>query len=296
MNTKETKINYFSLIKRLYKSSKQEENEEMYFQEVFENLRKIKSLSKFNRTYDLKGNKFCLLDNLTLNDKTCYGYFKSARNEFRPKLIDRKTLVERNNPKFKSEGDIEKTHFLIKQDSTGEVILFLEHNHFGITINNFINYVQTFSKSLDAKNNVPTRYKIVFAIIAKHNFLTELEHMQRAKLAEVYIDKQLLGNDALNFSEKIVQIKQDVKLTVKADLKSDLTKFGVDIFNKFNGKTDVGINRIRIYGVDENGNSSFVDTSFMGKVDFVNANLNEDTGETISGDFLNDLVNISENF
>ncbi len=31
--------------------------------------------------------------------------------------------------------------------------------------------------------------------------------MQRAKIAEVYIDKQLLGNEALNFSERFVSYK-----------------------------------------------------------------------------------------
>ena len=120
--------------------------------------------------------------------------------------------------------------------------------------------------------------------------------MQRAKVAEIYIDKQLLGNEALNFSEKILQVKQDVKLVVKADLKSDITKLGVDLFNKLNNKNDSGINRIRIYGIDENGNNTFVDTSFMGRTDFINSNLNDDTGEIVTDDFLRDLKIIAENF
>lgn len=296
MKTKETKINYYSILKRLYKTKKQEENEEVYFEEIFNKLEKIKKQSKANRTYDLKGDKFCLLDSVSFKADYCFGYFKSARNEFRPNLIDRKTLKERNNPKAKSEGDIEKTHFLIKRDSTGEIILFLEHNHSGITINNFINYLQKYSKDLDVKDNKPNRYKLVFSIIAKHNFLTELEHMQRAKIAEVYIDKQLLGNEALNFSERFVSIKQEIKLIAKADLKSDLTNFGVDLFNKLNGKKHYGINRIRIYGEDENGNNTYIDTNFMGRNDFINANLDDDTGEIISEDFFKNLILIAEEF
>lgn len=296
MKTKETKINYYSILKRLYKTKKQEENEEVYFEEIFNKLEKIKKQSKANRTYDLKGDKFCLLDSVSFKADYCFGYFKSARNEFRPNLIDRKTLKERNNPKAKSEGDIEKTHFLIKRDSTGEIILFLEHNHSGITINNFINYLQKYSKDLDVKDKKPNRYKLVFSIIAKHNFLTELEHMQRAKIAEVYIDKQLLGNEALNFSERFVSIKQEIKLIAKADLKSDLTNFGVDLFNKLNGKKHYGINRIRIYGEDENGNNTYIDTNFMGRNDFINANLDDDTGEIISEDFFKNLILIAEEF
>lgn len=296
MKTKETKINYYSILKRLYKTKRQEENEEVYFDEIFYKMDKIKKLSKANRTYDLKGDKFCLLDSVSFDTDYCFGYFKSARNEFRPNLIDRKTLKERNSPKAKSEGDVEKTHFLIKKDSSGEIILFLEHNHNGITINNFINYLQKYSKEIDVKDKSPNRYKLVFSIIAKHNFLTELEHMQRAKIAEIYIDKQLLGNEALNFSDRIVPIKQDIKLIAKADWKADLTKFGVDLFNKLNGKKDYGINRIRIYGEDENGNNTYIDTNFMGRNDFINANLDEDTGEIITQDFVKDLIIISEDF
>ena len=140
---------------------------------MFEKLKKIKNIARLNRTFDLSGDKFCLLDNLTIDVNTCYGFFKSARNEFRPKLIDRRTLIERNNPKSKSEGDIEKTHFLIKKDSNGEIILFLETNHSGITVNNFVHYIQNFARAIDARNNLTTRYKIIFSIIAKHNFLTE---------------------------------------------------------------------------------------------------------------------------
>ena len=120
--------------------------------------------------------------------------------------------------------------------------------------------------------------------------------MQRAKIAEVYIDKQLLGNEALNFSERFVSIKQEIKLIAKADLKSDLTNFGVDLFNKLNGKKHYGINRIRIYGEDENGNNTYIDTNFMGRNDFINANLDDDTGEIISEDFFKNLILIAEEF
>ncbi len=296
MATKETKIHYYSIIKRLYKTRGQEENEEFYFDEIFEIFKKIKKKSRIKRSFDLKGDKFCLLGELEVDDTICYGFIKSARNEFRPNLIDRKTLKERNNPKEKSEGDVEKTHFLIKKDSSGEIILLLEYNHFGITIRNFINYVQTFSKKIDEKDKKTSAYKIVYAVIANNNFLTELERMKRAQVAEVYIDKQLLGNEALNFSEKIIQIKQDIKLVVKADAKADITSFGVDLFNKLNGQEDAGINRIRIYGVDQHGNNSYVDTNFMGRNDFVRANLDGETGETISQDFIKDLKIISEEF
>ena len=68
------------------------------------------------------------------------------------------------------------------------------------------------------------------------------------------------------------------------------------MFNKLNGKKHYGINRIRIYGEDENGNNTYIDTNFMGRNDFINANLNEDTGEIITEDFFKDLIIISKDF
>ncbi len=61
----------------------------------------------------------------------------------------------------------------------------------------------------------------------------------------------------LIFPKDLFLIKQEIKLIAKADLKSDLTNFGVDLFNKLNGKKHYGINRIRIYEEDENGNNTY---------------------------------------
>ena len=48
--------------------------------------------------------------------------------------------------------------------------------------------------------------------------------------------------------------------------------------------------------MDQNGNNTFVDTNFMGRNDFIKANLDSDTGETISEDFFKDLKIISDSF
>uniref|UniRef100_UPI003D13E020 hypothetical protein n=1 Tax=Chryseobacterium gambrini TaxID=373672 RepID=UPI003D13E020 len=297
MRNKDTKIQYLVLLKRLYRESRNDSFTDLSFKESIEHFSKIVLLSKRERSFDLKDDKFCFLDTFEILDDIGLGCFKSARNEFRPNLLNRRTLSERRNPKEKVEGDIEKTHFVIKNDfETNETLLLLEYNHFGLTINNFINYLQNFSKKNDNKDGFSTRYKVIYSFIPKNNFLTELENFERAKIAEIYIDKQLLGNEALEFSQRIFEIKQDVKLVVKADTRSSITNFGVDLFNSFKGKKDKGINRIRIKGIDKNGNETFVDTSFMGKQDFVDTIRNNETGESESNDLLNKMKAILENF
>lgn len=297
MRNKDTKVQYLCLFKRLYRESINDNFTDLAFTDAISHFSKIIRMSKRKRSYDLKDNKFCFLAAFEIKDNIGQGYFKSARDEFRPNLLDRRTLAERRNPKEKTEGDIEKTHFVIKIDeSTNEVIVLLEHNHFGLNINNFINYIQKFSKSIDSENQISTRYKITYGMIPKNNFLTELENFERAKVAEIYIDKQLLGNEALEFSQRIFEIKQDIKLVVSADTKASITNFGIDLFNTFKGKRDKGINRIRIKGIDRNGNETFVDTSFMGKHDFVDTIRNVETGESESSDLLDKMKAIIENF
>lgn len=297
MKTKDTKIQFYALIKRDWKSPNQEDIVETPFYDVKNVLEYVSKMTKKKRFYDLKNDKFCFLDTFSIDKNFCSGFFKSARNEFRPNLINKTTGNERKNPKEKTEGDIEKTHFVIRIDqANNEVYLFLEHNHTGISVQNIINYLNKFGREFSSNNNVSSRFSIFYQMIARNNFLAELEKLERTKIAEIHVDKQILGNDFLNFSNRTVSIQQDVLLKVKAERSEDIKNFAVDIYNKFSGKKDESISKIRIYGQDENGNETFIDTSFMGQVDFIPAKLDDDTGEAVTQDLLSGIRKIANSF
>ena len=297
MKKKETKINFYALLKYHWKTPEHEKGIEEPFYGVIENLNYIMKLSKKNRFYELKDNKFCFLDSLRINENYCEGYFKSARNEFRPNLINKTTGNERKNPKEKSEGDIEKTHFVFKIDNeNNEVYLFLENNHTGISINTFINYLNKFTREFELSNKRSKSFTIRHTIIVRNDFLQELKKLSVAKIAEVVVDKQILGNNVLKFSNRIVPIQSDILITIKAQKGENLTNFAVDTYNKFVTNEDDGIRKIRIYGQDENGNKTLVDTSFMGQVDFVSTTLDDNTGEAVSQILLNSIKEIAVNF
>jgi hypothetical protein len=297
MKNKETKINFYSVTKNYWKLPDEEDSVVEPFWEIKNTLEYIVKLSKKKRFYNLKDNKFCFIDSIRINNNVCEGFFKSARDKFRPNLINKLTGGERSNPKEKTEGDIEKTHFVIKIDeSENEVYLFLENNHTGISINSFVNYLQFFSKEYANKNNLGNRYSIKYLIIARNNFLNELKKLERARIAELYVDKQILGNHFLNFSNRTVPVQHEIMLTVKAQKGEDIKNFAVDAYNTLTGKKAYGIKKIRIYGQDENGNKTLVDTSFMGQVDFISTKLDNDTGEAISQLLLNGITEIAMNF
>jgi len=297
MSSKEIKIQFYTIIKRNWKNSDEKDTEFEPFYLVSEVLNYISKQPKKNKFYELKNNKFCFLDEVEINGKFCSGYFKSARDQFRPDLLNKKTGVERKNPKEKSEGDIEKTHFVIRIDEKNEeVYLFLEHNHTGISILNFINYLKEFSKKYAVKKQIETRFSLTYQVIARNNFLTELEKLDKTKIAEIHVDKKILGNNFLKFSNRILPIQNDIMLKVKAEKKEDIKNFAVDVYNNFSKGKEDAISKIRIYGFDENGNKTFIDTDFMGQIDFIPVQLDDDTGEAQTLDLLNQLKRIATNF
>lgn len=143
--TKERKVTFNSLIERKWRTQ-----HEMPFNQIEDTVNYVLKLKKIDRQYDMKDNKFCLLQHAKTEldkdgDTVITGYFKSARQAFRPNLIDRITGDERKSPKKLSEGDIEKTHFLIKV-TDDEVFLILEINGNGVSISQITNYFNHFVK------------------------------------------------------------------------------------------------------------------------------------------------------
>lgn len=299
--TKNIKITFHTLMQRMWKKKGEEEAKEVPFFLIEQVITYIAKLAKKAKFHDLKGNKFCYLESISkkdINDSvTIYtGLFKSARNDFRPDLINKRTGIERKNPKEITEGDIEKTHFLIKVDNElKEVFLFLESNFYGVNINSFIDYLTRFTKSYCEKNSQKKNFTLFHMEIPNNNFLTQLETLSRTSLAEVFFDKQLLGSKALNFSNRTVSLKQDLVLIAKSSKKESITEVAVDLYNKLQQK-ESPISRIRIRGIDPNKNEILLDTSFMCRKEFITVDINQETGEVNSAQLYTGLKNIANSF
>jgi hypothetical protein len=180
-STKKVKVTFHTLVQRMWKKRNEDEIKERPFYLVEGVLTYVNKLAKKAKFIDLKGNKFCYLETISkqeINDNVVLlsGFFKSARNEFRPDLINKRTGAERKNPKEITEGDIEKTHFIVKIDKDQkEVFLFLENNFYGVTINNIIDYLTNFSQKYCESKGNKKNFTIVHFEIPRNNFLTELE-------------------------------------------------------------------------------------------------------------------------
>lgn len=304
MATKDVKITFHTLIQRMWGQNNVIGNNEQPFflvGKVLDYIGNIKSKDKMQKFYDLRDKKFCFIDfvyktDIDETDVVYSGVFKSARSDFRPNLINKRTGNERKNPKEISEGDIEKTHFLVKLSKRdNEVYLFMEKNFMGVSPTVFVNYITRFTNSylqhIDEKRN----FSIQKTDIMMNNFLTEVERLSRTITAEVYFDKKLLGSEALNFSNRTVSLKRDLILTAKASTKESITEFGIDIWNKMQHQ-DSPISRVRIKGIDENDNAVLLDTSFFCRQEFITAELDADTGEVNSTQLLSRLQKLAKDF
>ena len=59
-----------------------------------------------------------------------------------------------------------------------------------------IDYFENFYVQMLKSNGQSRNSSIKHFVIAKNNFLTELETLNRTKMAEIYFDKHLLGSKA----------------------------------------------------------------------------------------------------
>lgn len=248
---------------------------------------------KVARKIDLSTNKFCFLESSELSDDEIIQkvVFKSAIHSYRAPLLDRETVDERDNPKTLREGESQKTHFVIKfQD--GDAILLAEKFRGGLAVQQFVEYLNRFKIFYEEVQNQTLNYRFGFEIIAKDNIDEELENMNRVLNACVYVDKQVLGSDALNFSERIDSVQQSIIIDIRASRTQSIKETAKDVLAIFNGGDRV-VNKIRIKGKNETDNDVTIDTAFIEKREYIEAQLDEDTGEVNSLYLLFQLVEIA---
>ncbi len=272
MATKHRTINFYTLIKTEHDSK--EESPAAYIRDV---INYIQTLDNEQRCVDLTRQKFCYLHRITKtgNDKHTL-IFKSAKSEYRPPLMNRKT-VERENPKRMDEGDGEKTHLIIKY-TKNDVFVVLEKNGNGVQINAIVKYLKRYTRAYLKAQKLKLTFSMDAYAMAKENFLVEVKKLKRVSIGEVYVEKSILGSDALNFSNRTQSIKHDIILKMSAERDNSILGPIEDMFNKMGSKGS-RITKIRVTGKTKTGNEIVLDTKFIEKMEGVESELNALTGE-----------------
>lgn len=260
--------------------------------EIFKNtINHIRLKNKDDRKYDLGNNRFCFLDYCDIRngeERYCL-IIKSAKYNHIPKLIHKDTLEERNNPKQKEEGEVEKTHIVIKV-LDNSICLISDRHQGGVTITQLISYLNKFIQHDDG-NDAKFNYEKVL----NEDFLNEIDNLERVIQADLIVDRMLLGSEALNFSERTEHIKQYMTLTVKAEPKHSIIDAVKEWFRKIGG-VNSKIYRIRIKGKNEDNNQVVLNTDGIEKQEYIEVNVDEETGEVQSIELLEQINQILNTF
>ena len=242
----------------------------------------IDTLQRIEQKVELNNTKFCLIEAINRNNNILNLTFKSAVHSYRAPLLDRHTVAERDNPKSLSEGETYKTHFLIKYIN-GEAVVLAENLRSGIAILQLTMYLNYFKLKYEDVNNVTLDYKFSYDIILKDNIDEELSNLTQVKSTDVYVDKQILGSEALNFSERLTTVQEQIIISVKATRSNSIKEVALDLLANFNGGNR-SVKKIRIKGKNETNNDVTIDTSFIEKQEIIDAQVDPDTGEEMRGE------------
>lgn len=119
--------------------------------------------------------------------------------------------------------------------------------------------------------------------------------MQRVVCADVFIDKRILGSDALNFSDRLEYVQEEIIVGLKTERKESIKQTIYDILSKITGgRTE--IKRIRVKGKMSDASESIIDTDFIIKKEFIDAQQDEETGEYNTQYMFSQLELLSNDF
>jgi hypothetical protein len=255
-------------------------------------LDRISELDNTARKRNITGSKFGLINSINyFSDNNRHQIvFKSASHSFRPPLLHSITVDERDSPKRMEEGEIDKTHFVTKAIN-GDVIVVLENFLGSISMKQAIQYLNHFASGI----NLEESFKFDYETIAKDDFLEEINSMSRITCADVFVDKQLLGSESLDYSERINSVKHEVVISVKAKNRDSISEFAQDIFAQWNGGEN-SVRRLRIVGRNEDNNIVKINTDFIERQEYVMPHINEDTGEILSEEILQEIEIVLYNY
>lgn len=255
-------------------------------------LRFILNQDLSERIFDLTNkNKFHLLSVADINGDYIKGFFKSAKYNHSPDLINKVDASERTNPKDLQEGESELTHFVMKS-RRNNIFLILEERKVGIPISQLVNYLDLFTGKYYQSQSLQKNFNITYTIVPKSNFYEELINLNRAYIVKIYTDKRMLGDDYLELTDRVESVQQDIEIEIKANRRANIKQVVLDWINNESIITNPEIRKIKVIGKNEEGNQIILDTEFMKKIESIEVDLNDETGIVNSENILSNLMNL----
>lgn len=232
-------------------------------------FKKIKQLDKIKRVYDnTELNRFHFLFSYIGDGQYGRGYFKSAKYNHRPDLIDKKNLSERHNPKKMTEGEAEKTHFSFGINGN-EILLLLETKRDGVQINTFQMYLESFLRKTNPN------YRLNVGLSVTGDFNDKLKEMERVSSVEIYTPYRQVSDTFGNIPISKGDTQEDAIVTFKAKRSHSIKNTAKSFYNAFTNTKRDDVARVRVYGKTASESTILLDTNILKDHDIIKVELDE---------------------
>lgn len=216
---------------------------------------------------DEKNNKAVALS--SIRDETKQGLhlfkivFKSCKYNHSPDYMSSTDGSERPTDKQLYEGDKELTHMCMRIDGN-EAFTIFEDRRNGVTMGGVVKYFNKLLHTFLAQEGITDNFYLWASIIPPEDFLTALEAADRVSVAELFVEKKVLGSNYLGLMDVDANSQDDLVMTLKSKPRQSLPKRAIK--QTFLSLTTEGsrVSRIRLYGKDINKMSVMID-SLKGK-------------------------------
>ena len=141
--------------------------------------------------------------------------FKSAKYNHVRNEIDTETMTELGTRKRQQDGDEEKTHLCIRL-AKGQCRFLAVHesNHYGISINCIIDYLNTQFVTYNEDTDDKYHYTLSHEIMPGDDFLSSLKNARTTSALKLTVSKEDIKDDFMQFADRN-DIDDEVEIWLK---------------------------------------------------------------------------------
>lgn len=270
-----------------------------YFEDMINCLMEISKYDLAEKTKNIHtDHKVVFLESISYNEEKEMAelVFVSARYGVVRQVINTETYENKGILKEKPDGDLEKTHILLKGYGSAHATVLYEYNKDGIGFVRILSYINEFAKSIHVAREDYIRYTISGKNIVSRDFLSALEKLKRIKAVTLTVDQEEVGVSEFKALSGKHDISEDVDIVLKPAARgmSILGTTVRDFFDKYNNRS-MPIKRITVEGDRETNDPLVFDTEKM-KEKYPVEVLTNVNGEVEAYDIFNEMHKIINYF
>lgn len=255
-------------------------------------MKSVNMHRKVHKTENFKSDKKIMYINKISYNKTeriIRIIFISARYGVVRNVMDTQTFVNKGQLKRKPDGDLEKTHIIIKFMEDGHALCLYEHNRDGISLGKIISYLNKYVKEYHTSREDMCYYTMECKNMVSRDFLKSLEMLKRIKAVTLTVDQEDIEvSDTKAFAERNdISNEVDIVLKPTGRGKTIMGNTVKDFYNIYNNKS-MPIKRITVDGDRESKEPLVFDTEKM-KEKYPVEVLEETNGEVMTADIFREM-------